>query len=493
MKYKLKNYDFRNGVRKTKTRLTIGITAVGLLLGSGGLSFALVNSAQAASNVIVTPGNTQGWTSSAPLADTRPGGAVNFVSDSSAPGSPNVGALGFTTDSTNNAKAQYMHATNTPLADITALSYYTKQNSASFADGQASFQLPVCLGGVSGATCIGFTTLVFEPYWNLGNNGNAAVLSGTWQKWDVSSSSANLWSSKAYSNGSCTIVNGSGGPPLYSIAGLQADCPSAVVAGFGVGVGSYNPSYDVETDLVEFNDTTYNFEPTATVTIAKYLDGAVATATSANNTAFPMVSSWDADNLGAGSGSYTLSPSGYNNPNPYFATTSNMTVGADYATNEVMGATVASTCTPFGAPYALLGYSTGDSLSAAEAASVSQHSPAFFNIQSDKYVVVRNVTCKTPTSAAQCKHGGWQDFNAPTFQNQGQCVKFVKQHSSQGPGNGNQNNHVNNNHVVVSNSNTQNAKSGNAKVKGNTNGGNAKSGKANNDNKTKIQIQIGQN
>jgi len=38
-------------------------------------------------------------------------------------------------------------------------------------------------------------------------------------------------------------------------------CPNAVVVGFGVNIGSNNPSYNVYTDLFQFNDTTYDFEP----------------------------------------------------------------------------------------------------------------------------------------------------------------------------------------------------------------------------------------
>jgi hypothetical protein len=44
------------------------------------------------------------------------------------------------------------------------------------------------------------------------------------------------------------------------LAGLKAACPNAVVVGFGVNIGTFNPSYDVYTDLVNFNGTTYNFE-----------------------------------------------------------------------------------------------------------------------------------------------------------------------------------------------------------------------------------------
>jgi hypothetical protein len=38
-------------------------------------------------------------------------------------------------------------------------------------------------------------------------------------------------------------------------------CPNAVVVGFGVNIGTFNPSYNVYTDLFDFNGTTYDFEP----------------------------------------------------------------------------------------------------------------------------------------------------------------------------------------------------------------------------------------
>src|SRR6476469_7697242 len=77
----------------------------------------------ASAQIVVTPTNTHGWTT----ADTRPGGEVNFVVDSTAPSG--VGALELTTDATTTAKAQYMHDTATALSDITELSYYTRQVS----------------------------------------------------------------------------------------------------------------------------------------------------------------------------------------------------------------------------------------------------------------------------------------------------------------------------------------------------------------------------
>lgn len=197
----------------------------------------------AGTTVVVTPTNTQGWST----ADTRPGGAVTFV-NGDAPTGGGTGSLQLTTDATTKAKAQYLHAANTPLSSVTQLSYYTKQVSAAFAGGDSSYQLPVWLDGTSA----GFTTFVFEPY------ENGTVVPGDWQAWNVAA--GQFWSSKSFTAGTCSVVAGFGGPPFYTLAQINTMCPSAVVIGFGVNIGSNNPSYVVRTDLVNFNGTTYNFE-----------------------------------------------------------------------------------------------------------------------------------------------------------------------------------------------------------------------------------------
>jgi hypothetical protein len=246
-----KVYNVNYGVRKIKT--TIDRAKAGAALSVTGLvaAIALPFAVHAApTTVVVTPTNTQGWSTS----DTRPGGDVNYVLDPTAPGMPNAGALQLTTDSTTTAKAQYLHDTNTALSSVTKLSYATKQNSAGFVGGDASYQLATCLGGVVGTTCTGFTTFVYEPY------ENGTVTPGVWQSWDVAA--GQMWSSRSYTDGAnCIVTAGGGGAPFYTLADLQTRCPSAVAVGFGVNIGSNNPSYNVESDLVNFNGTTYNFEP----------------------------------------------------------------------------------------------------------------------------------------------------------------------------------------------------------------------------------------
>ena len=220
-----------------------------LVSGAGAafvMAIGMPLSALAASNTVtVTQQNQQGWST----ADTRPGGAVNFIKDTTSP-APN-GALQLTTDATVTSKAQYLHATNTPLSGITSLSYYTKQVSALFAQADPSYQLPVLLNGSTG-----FTTLVFEPY--QGATDGQKVLPTVWQNWNVASGLFYSTRSVTCSNGS--VAAGAGGPAVYTLSQVKAACPNAVVFGFGVNIGSNNPSYNVETDLVNFNGTTYDFQ-----------------------------------------------------------------------------------------------------------------------------------------------------------------------------------------------------------------------------------------
>ena len=230
------------------------------------LAFGLGSSTQvaAATQVIVTPSNQQGWST----ADTRPGGSVTFVSDATAPGSPNRGALQLTTDLTTTAKAQYLHAAATPLANVTELSYWTKQVIATFPMGDPSYQLQVCLNGATATGCnshgapitnSSFTTLVFEPYQNP---AQGLVVTNVWQSWDVDQGL--FWSTRTVVCSNGTIVGTSGGPATYTLAQIKSACPDAMVIGFGVNIGSNNPGYVVRTDLFNFNGTVDNFEPDST-------------------------------------------------------------------------------------------------------------------------------------------------------------------------------------------------------------------------------------
>lgn len=209
-------------------------------------AFSPVAAVEAAeTTIVVTPANTQGWVE----ADVRPGGEVGFVSDEAAP--YGQGALQLTTDETNTAKAQYMHEADVALTEVGQVSYFNKTNAGP-ASAAASYQLAVDLNGEAEG---GFTTLVFEPYWN---DDATPLVQGEWQEWDAYA--GEWWSSRSFAEGDCEVVAGAGGPPLYSLSELQASCPEAVVQGFGVNVGTYNPSYDVNVDGINFDGTVYDFE-----------------------------------------------------------------------------------------------------------------------------------------------------------------------------------------------------------------------------------------
>jgi hypothetical protein len=132
---------------------------------------------------------------------------------------------------------------------------------------------------------------------------------------------------------------------------------------------------------------------TVTVTIDKFIDGVQASTTNAQGASFPMSATWDASNVGAGSGAYALGPVGANSANPYEAVTADMTSGADYSTYEVVdNITVGENCST-DVPFALVGYSVGNTRAEAMTAVTSRTTPSFTDLTSDKYVIVRNRTC----------------------------------------------------------------------------------------------------
>jgi len=147
--------------------------------------------------------------------------------------------------------------------------------------------------------------------------------------------------------------------------------------------------------------------PMPKVTIEKYIDGIKATSQSAQNFDFPMSATWNAQNIGAGSGQFNLSAGGFNgDPTPYQAVTSNMTQGADYSTNEITGGLAVGASCDSGQPYALVGYSIGDTLLQAEQATVTTNIPSLTDILSDKFIIVQNITCPIQSSTSTGGIGG---------------------------------------------------------------------------------------
>ncbi len=137
------------------------------------------------------------------------------------------------------------------------------------------------------------------------------------------------------------------------------------------------------------------------VTIEKYIDGTHATAVNANSADFPMLATYTIGGVSGGPSAYALSASGYNgDPTPYQAMTVGLTAGDNYATNEdTTGTVVGADCTT-GQPFSLVGYTSGDTLAAAAAATPAATPPSFTNLANDKFVIVWNHDCSVVTAPA---------------------------------------------------------------------------------------------
>lgn len=246
-------------------------TAVPSTAGNGFLFDNITNSSSTSSLITATPANTQGWF----VSSNTTGGVVDYVNDYTAPSGS--GALRLTTIADNNSRAHYRHPVSMPLSAVNEMSFYAKTNSTGPAHQSASYALGVNLDGTPGS----FTEIVFEPYWNF-TAENPNIPKNQWQKWDVFNG-AQLWSSQTVNLGGCSVTSGSGGPPFYTIQGLQSACPSAQVIYQKSYIGSFNQLYDIEVDLFSLNNTVYDFEP---------LDPTIVKVTPADLTSVPNTTDW---------------------------------------------------------------------------------------------------------------------------------------------------------------------------------------------------------
>ncbi|MES2986051.1 MAG: hypothetical protein V4686_02905 [Patescibacteria group bacterium] len=371
-------------IHKTKT-LQLGILLT--------VACFLVTVIHAATTIVVTPTDVQGWSTS----DTRPGGAVNYVADVSSP--LGDAALQLTTNASTTAKAQYLHAASTSIDDVTDLGYWTKQVSGP-AHADASYQLLVLLNGTTSS----FTTFVYEPYQQTN-----PIVPGTWQEWDVEA--GQFWSSRSVTaGGACTVVAGGGGAPFYTLAEIKANCPNAVVVGFGVNIGSNNPEFDVYTDGVVFNDTTYDFELVAPDTTAPAAPTPISPANGTTTTTVAQqLIDWSDVTDPSAPVTYIYQSSNSSSTNPDGSFEFPIYTSGPLAVSEI-----ATPGTPEGVYYW--------HVNATDAAGNTSPWSVAWKITVDNTVVVPPTT---PTNKDQCKNDGWKSFTNPSFKNQGQCVSSV--------------------------------------------------------------------
>ena len=248
---------YRGVTKKIRTKIAGAGGAVIILIGSLSGALPLLTNTATAAGVAVTPADSQGWT-----ATTTSGGQVNYVDVSGAPlGS---GAVELDTASDNNAVAHLSHTYNTPLKDVSALSFEADQlSNGGNPSIDGALRISINFDG-SGSTTD--DQLMYEPYYN------GTVTPNTWQTWNAANG-------KFWSNNSLTY-NGLGGVSAgsyasnFTLADVLHDHPNATVVGLTLSLGTWNPSSQILFDNLTFNSDTYNFEglPPAAPTNLHMLD-----------------------------------------------------------------------------------------------------------------------------------------------------------------------------------------------------------------------------
>jgi hypothetical protein len=388
------SYSLRSGAQKLKTKASYAMSAAILSIGGLGLGLGMPLTAHAASTVYVTPSDTQGWAQN----DTRPGGSTAYVADAQTPFGN--AALQLKTDGTNEAKADYFKsADNVPLSSVQELAYSTKQLAANSAGGDATFQLAV---DVNGDAAGGFTTLVYEPYWQNNENPDAApVQPNTWQAWDVDQGL--FWSSNSVGG----MTAGGGGGPFYTLAQVEGMNPDAVLQSIGVNVGSYNPNYTINVDGVVYNGTTYDFEQVAPDTQAP--DVAITNPTN-GDTVYGTV-----DVRG------TVTDA---NPDHYYLVVKNaegQKVAGPGTVNDTQSFTDQS----------LYSWDTTQVPDGVYTIDLEARDQAG-NKDAGSVATVAVTVNNTVDNTDQCMNGGWANFTEPSFKNQGQCVAYANHNDGNG-------------------------------------------------------------
>jgi hypothetical protein len=254
-------YSINRNNSSLRTRVSSLVAATvmtaGSLVAAAPLFLNQTAFAATSNNVVVTESDVTRQAENTPPTDNwviynRAAGGAAFREGPGAP--PAVtGSLQLTTPTgTDKITAFNYDQVGTTLSAIDALGYSTYRTTGS-ADQVAAINIEV---DVNGAAPGGFTTLVFEPTYNTGQQ---AVVSGVWQDWDAfNGGDAIWWSSNA-------IPSAPNRDTFVSWDTIVAANPAAViVGGFGVNQGSGNPALITATDALSIgkngNTTTYDFE-----------------------------------------------------------------------------------------------------------------------------------------------------------------------------------------------------------------------------------------
>ncbi|MGB4967503.1 MAG: hypothetical protein WBO35_04855 [Candidatus Saccharimonadales bacterium] len=212
----------------------------------------------AATTVMVTPSNKQGW-----KAYGKDDGSVAYVEDPTVGDGFGAAVLQLKTGNTVTSQAGYYHEVGKSYSQLPSLSYMAKTLSANTPVENSAQPNP---GGSAGMTLFTDlngdgtfdTSLVYEPYLSDGSTSNEPVLPNEWQSWNVMTGS--VWSSRAYDSAAMKIEKGTGGSTLYKLSDVLSAYPSAKLMGVALNVGTYNPGYTVNVDAVTLGDVVYDFQ-----------------------------------------------------------------------------------------------------------------------------------------------------------------------------------------------------------------------------------------
>lgn len=214
--------------------------------------------ASAATTVMVTPSNKQGW-----KAYGKDDGSVAYVEDPTVGDGFGAAVLQLKTGNTVTSQAGYYHEVGKSYSQLPSLSYMAKTLSANTPVENSAQPNP---GGSAGMTLFTDlngdgtfdTSLVYEPYLSDGSTSDEPVLPNEWQSWNVMTGS--VWSSRAYDSAAMKIEKGTGGSTLYKLSDVLSAYPSAKLMGVALNVGTYNPGYTVNVDAVTVGDVVYDFQ-----------------------------------------------------------------------------------------------------------------------------------------------------------------------------------------------------------------------------------------
>jgi hypothetical protein len=173
------------------------------------------------------------------------------------PGSPPQGTGSFefvTPTSADKAQLFNFDYVGTTLADITALGYHTYQSAAAVPIQLPAINLTVDFNGPGEAG--GFTTLVFEPVYNV---AQGPVVPGIWQDWDaLSGGNAIWWSTRSFGTVCATVC-------YVTWDMILAQAPHAtILGGVGLNQGTGSPALTASVDAftvgVSGSSIIYDFE-----------------------------------------------------------------------------------------------------------------------------------------------------------------------------------------------------------------------------------------